>query len=292
MRHKIPLVKLKMAVKGWIYATPLFRNLFIFLYKLNKCRPWSTGYSFYKFTYIKNMVEKELHYFEKGALPEGYGTGLDERVVEYPWVFSRLKKEGRVILDAGSSLNHWDILSLSCLQERTIYLTTLFYEGQHGNKKNVIYRYEDLRKLSFPDEYFDAVVCISTLEHVGMDNTCLYGADERKKENAPAAYLQAVQELKRALKKGGTLYLTMPYGAYKNYQWFQIFDAEMVGKLKKEFSPAQISETYFKYEDKQWNYSDAPSCQRAYYSDIHEKQVIPVDCLAAAQSVICLEMVK
>ena len=290
MHRRTLLVRLKTMLKEWIYATPL-RNFFIFLYKLNQCRPWSTGYSFYKFTYIKNVVEKELGCFQKESLPKGYGLGLDERVVEYPWVFSRLKTGEKIILDAGSSLNHWDILSLSCLQEREIYPTTLFYEGQY-KRKNIIYRYEDLRELSFPDEYFDAVVCISTLEHVGMDNTCLYGTDERKKENAPDAYLQALRELKRVLKKGGTLYLTIPYGTYKNHQWFQVFDARMVGKLKREFSPTQICETYFKYEDRQWNYSNQDSCRQGYYFDIHQERQLSSDYLAASQSVVCLELKK
>ena len=291
MRREILLVKLKTVLKGWIYRVLLLRNLFIFLYKVNKCRPWGIGYSFYKFTYIKNVVEKQLHDFRKGTLPAGYGTGMDERVVEYPWVFSRMKKEEKVILDAGSSLNHWDILSLSCLQERTIYLTTLFYEGRY-NRKNVIYRYEDLRKLSFPNEYFDAAVCISTLEHVGFDNTFLYGTDERKKENDSSAYLQAVQELKRVLKKGGGLYLTMPFGAYKNHQWFQVFNAEMVDRLIQSFAPSVFKEIYFKYEHKQWNYSDRLSCAQGRFFDIHAESQIRDDYLAASESVVCLEMVK
>ena len=36
--------------------------------------------------------------------------------------------------------------------------------------------YEDLRALPYRASYFDAVACISTLEHVGMDNR-LYGSD-------------------------------------------------------------------------------------------------------------------
>lgn len=284
-------MKLKTALKGLIYATPL-RNLFILLYKFNKGRPWSTGYSFYKFTYIRNVVEKELHYFRKGALPQRYGSGLDERAVEYPWVFSRIKKKERVILDAGSSLNHWDILSLSCLRERTMYLANLFYEGQYGSKKNVIYRYEDLRELSFPEEYFDAVVCISTLEHVGMDNTCLYGTDERKKENAPSAYLQAAQELKRVLKKGGALYLTVPYGMYKHHGWFQIFDHKMIKSVVDCFRPERSDVTFFKYVHHQWQFANEQECQNAVFLDIHAGGMPKGSTQAASESVVCLELVK
>src|SRR5262245_51409774 len=45
-------------------------------------------------------------------LPEGYGIGIDERCIEYPWLISRLGlAEGR-LLDAGSTLNHAFLLDL------------------------------------------------------------------------------------------------------------------------------------------------------------------------------------
>lgn len=291
MPDQTSLITLKTALKAWIYRVPLLRGMFLFLCKVNKGRPWTIGYSFYKFTYIRDVVENQLSYFHKEVLPTGYGRGLDERVVEYPWVFSQMKKEQKAILDAGSSLNHWDILSLSCLQKRTIYLTTLFYEGQYY-RQNVIYRYEDLRELSFSNEYFDAIVCISTLEHIGMDNTFLYGTDQQKKEDGSSAYLQAARELKRVLKKGGTLYLTMPFGVYKHHQWFQVFNAEMVNRLIQSFAPSAFKETYFKYENKQWNYSDRMSCSGCRFFDIHAESQTCDDDLAASESIVCLEMVK
>ena len=135
------------------------------------------------------------------------------------------------------------------------------------------------------------MVCISTIEHIGMDNS-LYTPDSRRQENSPLSYLDAVRELKRILKKGGTLYLTVPYGRYQDHRWFQIFDEAMVERLKKEFAPAQISQIYFKYEDKQWNYSNRLSCQKSCFFDIHAEARIRDDRLAAAESVVCLEMIK
>src|SRR6266576_4374690 len=47
--------------------------------------------------------------FTSGAqLPDGYGVGFDERVVEYPWLLTR--KFGGRVLDAGSALNHEHLL--------------------------------------------------------------------------------------------------------------------------------------------------------------------------------------
>ena len=154
------------------------------------------------------------------------------------------------------------------------------------------YTYEDLRDLSYQDEFFDAVVCISTLEHIGMDNTFLYTPDLKKKENDKYAYLEAVKELKRVIKKGRALYLTMPYGRYKNHGWFQVFDKEMVRRLVQQFAPSQMSEVYFKYEYHQWNYSHQEACQDGYYFDIHKQKGYNKISPAASESVICLELIK
>ena len=48
-----------------------------------------------------------------GALPVGHGFRLDERIVEYPWLFSRLPSGAGNLLDAGSVLNYEFLLSQS-----------------------------------------------------------------------------------------------------------------------------------------------------------------------------------
>ena len=76
--------------------------------------------------------------------------------------------------------------------------------------------YEDLRASCFRNDYFDRIVSLSTLEHIGMDNTFLYTPDESKRENAPSSYLHAIRELRRILKDGGHLYISVPFGEAKN----------------------------------------------------------------------------
>ena len=275
-----------------IYEHPLLRILFILMYNLQKRRPWSLGYNVYKYNHIKNTLEHNLNIFDGEKLPAQYGFGLDERVVEYPWFFSRLKKNEITILDAGSTLNHASILSLKYLKNRKLYISTLSCEGFHHLEKVPSYIYEDLKEMSYKNDFLDAVVCLSTLEHVGMDNTFLYTTKTSKKENDESSYLKALKELKRILKVGGSLYLTMPFGKYKNHKWFQVFDEAMVLKIKEEFAPSKISETYFKYENKQWNYSNARACRDATYFDIHHERRYRQDHLVASESVVCLELVK
>jgi len=284
--------RVKKMIKGIITQVSLFEEILIFVYKTFGRRPWSLGYSIYKDRMIQDVLENQLTVFDADTLPSNYGFGIDERIVEYPWVFSRLKSDERKILDAGSALNHANILSINLLKDCKLYISTLSYEGFVNTGNAPSYIFEDLRETCYKDEFFDAVACISTLEHVGMDNTLFYTSNQKKNENEKYAFLGAIKELRRVLKKGGALYLTVPYGKYKNHRWFQVFDHVMIDAIKKEFSPSYFSETYFKYEGKQWNFSSKQACRDSIYFDIHHEKGYREDYLAASQSVACLGLVK
>ncbi len=55
-----------------------------------------------------------------------------------------------------------------------------------------------MRELPFDDQAFDLVLCVSTLEHVGADNSG-YGLDA---EDDGASRLTALRELRRVLAPG------------------------------------------------------------------------------------------
>ncbi len=283
---------LKRILKKILLKTKILKIFLIKLYKIRGQKPWSLGYSVAKFSFIGDIVNTNLKIFSGHRLPSGYGVGFDERVVEYPWVFSRLKKSDMTILDAGSSLNHPDILNLPLLSNRELTLVTLADEGRFPTRTKVIYSYQDLRHLDVRDEFFDAIICISTLEHVGMDNTFLYTTDDAKKENDAQGYLTAVQEFKRVLKGGGTLYLTMPFGKHRNHGWFQVFDGRMVTKLMAEFSGQKSEKVFFKYTSHGWKYAKEEDCLESRYFDVHDTKRDTSSGPAASESVICLELVK
>jgi len=292
MNNKPLSKKIKSILRQLLSRFSLLKRLFILLYKLSGRRPWSLGYSIYKYNFVQEIIDKHLSIFNDKQLSINYGFKMDERVVEYPWFFSRLKDGEAIILDAGSALNYWEMFNLACLRDRKLYLTTLSNEGLKNTKNDFSYVYEDLRSMCYKNDFFDAVACISTLEHVGMDNTFLYTRDKTKNENIKYGYLEAIREFKRVLKRGGTLYLTVPYGRYRDHKWLQVFDDQMVRRIIEEFSPSKTFEFYFKYEHNQWNFSDAESCKDGYYFDIHNERVYSQNCPAASQSVICLELSK
>ena len=107
------------------------------------------------------------------ALPADYGSRLDERVVEYPWVLSRLQSSRGRILDAGSTFSTDLVLDLP-------WIAGAGSGDLHPRDRRrraaarVHFVYGDLRSLAFRGRR--AVTCISTIEHVGMAQSFAYSA--------------------------------------------------------------------------------------------------------------------
>ncbi len=120
----------------------------------------------------------------------------------------------------------------------------------------------------------------------------LYNDDIAKRENNPNAYLDVIKELYRILKPGGTLFITMPFGKYKNHGWFQVFDSNMLDQLINAFSPTRCIENQFRYETEGWCVSSREESKNATCFDIHQEKTYDPDYAAFSRAVVCLEMVK
>jgi hypothetical protein len=62
-------------------------------------------------------------------LPPGYGRGMDERCVEYPWLIAHLPGGGARVLDAGSTLNHALLLDPPVVADKRLHIVTLAPES-------------------------------------------------------------------------------------------------------------------------------------------------------------------
>jgi SAM-dependent methyltransferase len=249
----------------------------------------SRWYSPYKFRELRRVLARP---FDPHRLAAHHGRWLDERIVEYPWVFSRLPAGSGCLLDAGSVLNFDFLLKQPRLREKEVTIMTLAPEADCFWHYGVSYVYGDLRQTAFRDAYFDSIVSISTLEHVGLDNTLLYTKDANKKEADTVAHLTAVHELRRILKPGGSAYITLPFGRREVRSWLQIFDAAMLDALIDSFRPEASSADFFRYRaDDGWQYCSREAARDARYFDPRTDQPWPGRPVGA-EAIVCLELRK
>jgi SAM-dependent methyltransferase len=259
-------------------------------FKANGSLPWTPGYEEHKAASVAAAINDPDH--DAFALKPGYGWRLDERIVEFPWFMSRLPAGESRLLDAGSTLNHAHVLQHPKLKEKKVFISTLAPEHWAAWQWGVSYVFEDMRDACFKDAYFDNIACISTMEHVGLDNTMLYTGEASKNEADGQSYATFLAELRRMLKPGGTLYLSMPFGRHENHGWFQVFDGPMVDEVIRLFRPASHVEIIYQYLPEGWVVSTREAAKDALYFDIHKKKTYDPDHAAASRAVVCLELTR
>jgi ubiquinone/menaquinone biosynthesis C-methylase UbiE len=105
----------------------------------------------------------------------------------------------------------------------------LDYAREHYNANNIVYKKADLTKpLDLPDNYFDAVISIETLEHITEHDTIL-------------------REFRRVLKAGGVLVVsTVEHHVYSELGG--IHNKHHIGEMTKKELLSVISK-YFKLQD-------------------------------------------
>ncbi len=272
-------------------------------YKMGQI-PWSVGYEIAHDNLIKSTLDdcKLLAQFaNNGHLPSGYGIAIDERCVELPWVLAKMQGLSGKILDAGSSLNYSFLVERVLTPGRKLHIITLAPEPQCFANLGVSYLFEDLRRIPIVDDFYDCVVCVSTLEHIGFDNTSF---THRKAdcEHRPSDYLAAYREMLRILRPGGSLFITVPFGKYHDYGCFQQFgEREVAALVRSAGDVSKVNVRYFKVKESgEWDIAEAAECSMCeslhwVMGSVRERpRVCPVvsDRAASARAVACFEILK
>lgn len=302
VRH-IPLLKDFVPPVLWRLLRTCRQTAALRLYRSGRRVPWSAGFHVYQRRFIRDAIkdgELMRRMRSRECLPEGYGVGLSERCVEYPWLLANLDAEAGLLLDAGSTLNNEYVLAHERLRAKTIHILTLGPEESCFWTRGISYLYGDLRDIPIRDDFYDSVVCISTLEHVGFDNS-EFAHSTRYRESKPEDFLLAIREMRRVLRFGGAFYLTVPFGGYQKFKTAQQFDDALLSRAITTFGPTQSEEVvFFKYARRGWNFASADDCAPCQYVDWISKvpeerpAVFPVqaDNAAAARAVACVKLLK
>ncbi len=139
-------------------------------------------------------------------------SASDERVVEIPWVLARLSA-GRVLEVGYAFAEPAYVAGLLEAAPRELVGVDL----AHADVPGMETVQADVRELPFPAADFDQVLLVSTLEHVGADNE-RYGLEGAADGSGMRA---ALREIRRVLRAGGSLLVTVPLGEPADYGWFR-----------------------------------------------------------------------
>jgi len=198
-------------------------------------------------------------------LPEGYGRGLPERVVEI--LMARLShRSGARVLDVGhANAMKCHLEMIDDLRDMRLYgidITQPVYDADKRYEKSYL---EDITKTSFQDGSFDLIWCISALEHFGMDNTG-YTKEFRSGEGMDVA---AVIEMLRLLSLKGSMLITVPFGKYENHKWMRNYDEERWNSILDIIKgKADIIELYFHHDESHgWVKTNKESLANSGYYD-------------------------
>lgn len=154
----------------------------------------------------------------------------DGRIVEYGYVAGKLAKfTPSKILDVGCTARFNYIPATLCFSGWEVDgIDTRKWLFSHPNFRLII---GDARCIVMPDETYDCVYAISTIEHIGLRG--YYGERELDVDGD----IKTVREIHRVLKPKGILIITVP--CKKNYEGnrgARFYDANRLSRLIEGFT--------------------------------------------------------
>ncbi len=149
---------------------------------------------------------------------------IGERIVEIPFLYKNLDFH---------KINK--ILDLGCVGSKiSLQLASLGYKVVGIDYRPFIFKHKNLEfiqgnffNIDLPAESFDCVICISTIEHIGLPAYNIKRFEQGDKKT--------IEKIYNLLKKGGKLILTVPFGQAIVNHFARTYDQKSLKQLIQRF---------------------------------------------------------
>ena len=167
---------------------------------------------------------------------------LSERAVEYSFLARNLLpfRNNMKILDVGSERSaltralgkfgnnkKWEVFGIDIAKGLP------HVSKEEKEESRLLLMRMDARFAGFRNEVFDKIICVSTVEHIGIQSShYIVGEYDARGD------VKAFSEIYRILKKGGRVVLTVPYtdgNIHRNHKDHRIYNSSTLSKLISRF---------------------------------------------------------
>lgn len=217
---------------------------------------------------------------------EGHVANKVERVIEIPWALSCVGDAERV-LDVGNAYSEgrWyqPLKDLNIKELWGVDATQLPARHKAFGK---IYHKQIIADMRYPCQelpydYFDVILCVSTIEHIGFNNSMYFAEGENFKLDG-LGDVTALANMMSYLKPGGRMVITAPYGKWDgSIKGFRHYDRPRFKSLYKPYTLVEYN--LFQFNGKGWRNATEEECANKTYGMYN---------FSGASAIVCVVLTK